>query len=208
MSDAQLLLFVVTSLVVILTPGQDMILVMSRSIAQGSAAGIVTAAGVSTGLLGHTLLAGLGLGSLLLASETLFVVLKLVGASYLVYLGIRLLRFRPASLELAGLRAAPLRRLFAQGALSNLSNPKIAIFYFAFLPQFISAETAHPTLVLLMLGAVFSLLTFLVKGPVGYFAGALSAWLRARPRVLVGMHRTSGVVLVALGVRLALERRG
>ena len=208
MSDAQLLLFVVTSLVVILTPGQDMILVMSRSIAQGSAAGIVTAAGVSTGLLGHTLLAGLGLGSLLLASETLFVVLKLVGASYLVYLGIRLLRFRPASLELAGLRAAPLRRLFAQGALSNLSNPKIAIFYFAFLPQFISADTAHPTLMLLMLGAIFSLLTFLVKGPVGYFAGALSAWLRERPRVLVGMHRTSGAVLVALGLRLAFERRG
>lgn len=95
-----------------------------------------------------------------------------------------------------------------QGALSNLSNPKIAVFHFAFLPQFISADTAHPTLVLLMLGAVFSLLTFLVKGPVGYFAGALSAWLRARPRVLVGMHRTSGAVLVALGVRLALERRG
>jgi threonine/homoserine/homoserine lactone efflux protein len=208
MSDAQLLLFVVTSLVVILTPGQDMILVMSRSIAQGSAAGIATAAGVSTGLLGHTLLAGLGLGSLLLASETLFVALKLVGASYLIYLRIRLLWFLPASLELAGARAAPLRRLFAQGALSNLSNPKIAIFYFAFLPQFISADTVHPTLVLLMLGAVFSLLTFLVKGPVGYFAGGLSAWLRARPRVLVGMHRTSGAVLVALGVRLALERRG
>src|SRR5262245_48830882 len=103
MSDAQLLLFVVTSLVVILTPGQDMIRVMSRSIAQGSAAGIATAPGVSTGLLGHTLLAGLGLGSLLLASETLFFVLKLVGASYLVYLGLRLLCFRPASLELAGL---------------------------------------------------------------------------------------------------------
>ena len=207
MSDAQLLLFVVTSLVVILTPGQDMILVMSRSIAQGSAAGIATAAGVSTGLLGHTLLAGLGLGSLLLASETLFVALKLVGASYLIYLGVRLLWFRPATLELTGLRAAPLRRLFVQGALSNLSNPKIAIFYFAFLPQFISADTGHPTLVLLMLGAVFSLLTVLVKGPVGYFAGALSAWLRARPPVLVGMHRASGAVLVALGVGLALERR-
>jgi threonine/homoserine/homoserine lactone efflux protein len=208
MSDAQVLLFVVTSLVVIVTPGQDMILVMSRSITQGSAAGIVTAAGVSTGLLGHTLLAGLGLGSLLLASETLFVVLKLVGAAYLIYLGVRLLRTKAASLEVGGLRAAPLRQLFVQGALSNLSNPKIAVFYFAFLPQFISAETAHPTLVLLALGAAFSALTFLVKGPVGYFAGALSAWLRARPRVLVGMHRTSGAVLVALGLRLAFERRG
>jgi threonine/homoserine/homoserine lactone efflux protein len=208
MSDAQLLFFLVTSLVVIATPGQDMILVMSRSIAQGSAAGIATAAGVSTGLLGHTLLAGLGLGSILLASETLFVVLKLVGAAYLVYLGVRLLLTRPAALELAGAGAAPLRRLWVQGALSNLSNPKIAIFYFAFLPQFVAPDTAHPTALLLMLGAAFAALTFLVKGPVGWFAGALSAWLRERPRVLVGMHRTSGAVLVALGVRLAFERRG
>ena len=208
MSDAQLILFVVTSLVVIVTPGQDMVLVMSRSIAQGSAAGIATAAGVSTGLLGHTLLAGLGLGSILLASETLFVVLKLVGAAYLVYLGVRLLRTKPATLELSGGEAAPLRRLWVQGALSNLSNPKIAIFYFAFLPQFVAPDTAHPTALLLMLGAAFAVLTFLVKGPVGWFAGALSAWLRERPRVLVGMHRTSGAVLVALGVRLAFERRG
>jgi threonine/homoserine/homoserine lactone efflux protein len=208
MSEAQVALFVITSLVVILTPGQDMILVMSRSIAQGSAAGIATAAGVSTGLLGHTLLAGFGLGSLLMASETLFVVLKLVGAAYLVYLGARLVLTRTAALELAGGGTAPLRRLFAQGALSNLSNPKIAIFYFAFLPQFIASDTSHPTPLLLAMGVAFSLLTFVVKGPVGYFAGALSAWLRARPRVLVGMHRTSGAVLVALGVRLAFERRG
>ena len=156
MSDAQLLLFIVTSLVVIVTPGQDMILVMSRSITQGSAAGIATAAGVSTGLLGHTLLAGLGLGSILLVSETLFVVLKLVGAAYLIYLGVRLLLTRAASLELAGPRAARRRRLFVEGALSNLSNPKIAIFYFAFLPQFMPADTQHPTQLLLMLGAVFS----------------------------------------------------
>lgn len=207
MSDAQLLLFAITSLVVIVTPGQDMVLVMSRSIAQGSAAGIATAAGVSTGLLGHTLLAGLGLGSLLMASETLFVVLKIVGAAYLVYLGARLLLTRATALELQGAKPAPLRRLFLQGALSNLSNPKIAIFYFAFLPQFIAADTAHPTPLLLALGAAFAALTFLVKGPVGYFAGALSGWLRARPKVLVGMHRTSGAVLIALGVRLAFERR-
>jgi threonine/homoserine/homoserine lactone efflux protein len=208
MSDDQLVLFVVTSLVVIVTPGQDMILVMSRSITQGSAAGVATAAGVSTGLLGHTFLAGLGLGSILLASETLFVVVKLVGAAYLIYLGVRLLLTGAASFELVGLRAAPLRRLFVEGALSNLSNPKIAIFYFAFLPQFMAADTPHPTRLLLMLGAVFSALTFLVKGPVGYFAGALSAWLRARPGLLIAMHRTSGTVLLVLGVKLAFERRG
>ncbi len=207
MSDAQLALFVFASLAVIVTPGQDLVLVMSRSIAQGSAAGIATAAGVSTGLLGHTLLAGLGLGSLLMASATLFVVLKLVGAAYLVYLGVRLVLTRASALALEAARPAPLRRLFVQGAVSNLANPKIAIFYFAFLPQFVAADASHPTATLLGLGTAFAALTFLVKGPLGFFAAALAARLRARPRVLVGMHRASGAVLIALGVGLALGRR-
>ncbi len=210
MSDAQLLLFLLTSLVVIVTPGQDMILVMSRSITQGSAAGVVTAAGVSVGLLGHTLLAGLGLGSILMASELLFVILKSVGAAYLVYLGIRLILTKGAALDLGGMRAGRLRRLhrlFAEGMLSNLSNPKVAIFYFAFLPQFIASDVRDPTQLLLLLGASFALLTFVVKGPVGWFAGVLSAWLRARPAVLAWIHRASGAVLIALGVKLAFERR-
>lgn len=206
MSDAQLFLFVVASLLLLVTPGQDMILVMSRSVTQGSAAGVTTAAGVCVGLLGHTLLAALGLGSILMASETLFVILKLVGAAYLLYLGVRLLLTRRATLELAGLRTASLKRLFVEGTLSNLSNPKVTVFYFAFLPQFIATDTQHPTQLMLLLGVAFSLLTFLVKGPVGYFAGILSAWLRARPRVLVWMHRTSGAVLISLGVKLAFER--
>ena len=93
------------------------------------------------------------------------------------------------------------------GALSNLSNPKVAIFYFAFLPQFVATGAPHPTLQLLALGSCFSALTFLVKGPVGLFAGVLSSWLRRRPSVLVWLYRSSGAVLVGLGVRLALERR-
>jgi threonine/homoserine/homoserine lactone efflux protein len=124
MSDAQVLLFTLTALVVIVTPGQDMMLVMSRSVTQGSAAGVATAAGVSLGLLGHTLLAGLGLGSLLMASQTLFAILKLIGAGYLTYLGVRLFLTRAAPLELSGPGTAPIGRLFVQGTLSNLSNPK------------------------------------------------------------------------------------
>jgi threonine/homoserine/homoserine lactone efflux protein len=207
MSETQLIFFLLASLLLIATPGQDMMLVMSRSIAQGSAAGVATAAGVGLGLLGHTLLAALGLGSLLLASETLFTVLKLAGAAYLIYLGARLFLARAATLELQSAGCAPLRQLVLQGALSNLSNPKIAIFYFAFLPQFIAPDTAHPTALMLALGAAYAVMGFLVKGPIGYFAGALSGWLRARPRVLVAMNRTSGAVLVALGVKLAFERR-
>jgi threonine/homoserine/homoserine lactone efflux protein len=205
--DASWLVFVVASLVLIATPGQDMILVMSRSVAQGGWAGVVTAGGVSVGLVGHTILATLGLGAILRTSEWLFVALKLVGAAYLIYLGVGLLRTRQSTLPLGGQGARPLGRLFVDGAVSNLSNPKIAIFYFAFLPQFVSPSSRHPTLTVFALGLAFAGLTFVVKAPVGIFAGRLSSWLRSRPGVLTWVFRSSGAILVALGVRLAFERR-
>lgn len=200
-------LFVVTSLILILTPGQDMLLVMSRSISQGSKAGVATAAGVSTGLLGHTALATLGLGAVLSASELLFVAIKLVGAAYLIYLGIRLLLSRQSDLDTEKLSQTSLKKMFLQGAISNISNPKITIFYFAYLPQFVPAGEVNPTLRLLLLGASFAVLTFIVKGPIGYGAGILSGWLRARPKVIGWTHRLSGLVLIGLGLRLALARR-
>lgn len=207
MPEASWLLFVVASLVLIATPGQDMILVMSRSIAQGPSAGIATAAGVSVGLVGHTLLATLGLGAILQASELLFVGLKLLGAAYLIYLGTGLLRTRNSELLVGASTRRSLPRLFLDGALSNLANPKIAIFYFAFLPQFVLPGATRPTFTIFVLGLLFALLTFVVKGPVGLFAGLLSGWLRSRTALLVWLYRSSGAVLLALGLRLALERR-
>lgn len=207
MHDVSWWLFVVASIVLIVTPGQDMILVMSRSIAQGAAAGVATAAGVSVGLVGHTLLATLGLGAILRASEWLFLLLKLVGAAYLVYLGVQLLRTRSHELAVANGAPRSLLRLFADGALSNVSNPKIAIFYFAFLPQFVLPGAAHATAAVFALGLLFAALTFLVKGPVGLAAGLLSVWLRRHPRALTWLYRTSGAVLIGLGLKLAFERR-
>ena len=200
-------LFIVTSLVLIATPGQDMMLVMSRSLARGAGIGVVTAAGVSVGLVGHTLLATLGLGALLRASEWLFVALKLIGAAYLVYLGVQLLRTKATAPGVALPGSGSLQRAFADGALSNLSNPKIAIFYFAFLPQFVATDSPHPTLAVFVLGLAFAALTFVVKAPVGVFAGMLSSWLRTKPSRLAWVHRCSGAILIALGVRLALEKR-
>ena len=207
MVEASWLLFIVASLAVIVTPGQDMILVMSRSLAQGGTAGVVTAAGVSVGLLGHTVLATLGLGALLRASEWMFLVLKFAGAAYLLYLGVGLLMAKRADLELGSAAQRSLRRLFLEGAISNLSNPKIVIFYFAFLPQFVPASAQQPTLSVFALGVAFAALTFLVKGPVGIFAGALAGWLRLRPGVLAWVYRSSGAILIGLGVKLAFERR-
>lgn len=133
--------------------------------------------------------------------------MKMIGAAYLVYLGIKTFRAPPIELDLSEHPSGGLRTHFVQGAVSNLSNPKIAIFYFAFLPQFVSAGVSHPTEMLFALGFIFSLLTFVVKGPIGYVAGALSAWLRARPAVQVWLNRTCGCVLIGLGFRLAFESR-
>lgn len=207
MIEVTWLLFIVASLVLIVTPGQDMILVMSRSIAQGPAAGVATAAGVSVGLVGHTILATLGLGAILRTSEWLFIALKLLGAAYLVYLGIQLLRSTSHELAITSDTRRSLWRLFFDGALSNVTNPKIAVFYFAFLPQFVAPGAAHPTLAVFVLGLVFAGLTFLVKGPVGLGAGMLSGWLREHPRTLAWVYRSSGAVLIGLGIKLASERR-
>ena len=207
MIEASWLLFVVASLVLIATPGQDMMIVMSRSIAQGPLAGIATAAGVSVGLVGHTVLATLGLGALLRTSEWLFTALKLVGAAYLLYLGLTMIFAKHDAIALGTAPKRSALRLFVDGAASNLSNPKIAIFYFAFLPQFVASGAAHPTLAVFILGLAFALLTFVVKGPVGLCAGLLSQWLRAHPKALTWTYRTSGAILVGLGIRLALERR-
>src|SRR5689334_3043161 len=132
-----LAIYVVASLALILTPGQDMLYVISRSLAQGRMAGVWSAIGVIVGILVHTALAAFGVGAILAASEGLFLALKLVGAAYLVYLGVKLLLTREASLASGGAK----QRLSAaslvwQGILSNVSNPKIVRFFLAFLPQF------------------------------------------------------------------------
>lgn len=207
MSEAQLILFLITSLFVIITPGQDMFLVMSRSIAQGRKAGIATAAGVSTGLLGHTVLAVFGLGAILKTSEILFTLIKLAGAAYLLWLGFKLIRTNRELLDLSETQEKSLMKLFFQGAVSNISNPKIAIFYFSFLPQFISSDASNPSYYLLVLGCIFSLLTFFIKAPIGYAAGSLAKQLRSCPSIQVWLNRFSGIILIALGFKLAFEQK-
>ncbi len=198
-------LFVAASVLLILTPGQDLYLVMSRSLGQGMRAGVVTAAGISTGLLGHTLLVGLGLGAVIRASDILFLALKLAGAAYLVWLGVGLLRAGTAGLESGAAKHARTGRLFVHGAVTNLLNPKIVVFYIAFLPQFVPVDAASPTASLFVLGATFALLTFVIKAPIGCVAGALSAAFRRRPAVGAWLNRVSGALLIALGVRLLVE---
>jgi threonine/homoserine/homoserine lactone efflux protein len=205
--SANLGVYVVASLALIATPGQDMIYVVTRSMAQGRMAGVLSAAGVCTGILVHTAIVALGIGALLQASETLFLVLKLAGAAYLVYLGLRMLlqRSRPL-IEQASARVST-ASLFAQGVLSNVTNPKVAVFFLAFLPQFVSAAEPHPTAHLVFLGVLYAAMGFAVKAAVGVAAGSLSEKVLRSGAAIAWLERVGGLVLVALGLRLAAAER-
>jgi len=201
-------LYVVASLALIATPGQDMIYVITRSLAQGRFAGICSAVGVCLGILVHTALAALGVGAVLQASESLFVLLKFAGAAYLVYLGLRMLLARgTAQIDAAsGTRLAPLSLVW-QGVLSNVTNPKIVLFFFAFLPQFVDPASTHPTRDLIFLGVLYALMALPVKAGVGLAAGSLSEKVLRHPSAMTWMNRVSGGVLIALGLRLAATDR-
>ncbi|QJR12727.1 Homoserine/homoserine lactone efflux protein [Usitatibacter rugosus] len=196
------------SLALILTPGQDMLYVATRSLAQGRMAGLFSAIGVCCGILVHTALAAFGVGAILQASEGLFFALKLAGAAYLVYLGIRLLLTRalPPELATGGAALSPLA-LFWQGMLSNITNPKIVLFFLAFLPQFVDPASPHPTRDLVFLGVLYAAMALPVKAGVGLAGGSLSERVLKRPSTFVWMNRASGAVLVALGLRLAASER-
>jgi threonine/homoserine/homoserine lactone efflux protein len=201
-------LYIVASLALIATPGQDMIYVLTRSLAQGRMAGIASAVGVCLGILVHTALAALGVGAILKASATLFVVLKLAGAAYLVYLGLRMIFARAGGNPIDG-DAPPLSpmALVRQGMLSNVTNPKIVLFFFAFLPQFVDPASAHPTRDLVFLGVLYAAMALPVKGAVALAAGSLAERIRRTPAIVTAIHRAGGAVLVALGARLAAAER-
>jgi threonine/homoserine/homoserine lactone efflux protein len=150
-------LFVVSGLLLNVTPGPDTLYIVGRSSTQGGRAGAVAALGIGAGTLVHILAASLGLSAILAASATAFLAVKMIGAVYLVYVGVSLIRassVRPASVQ-APARRAPLRKVFLQGFLTNVLNPKVALFFLAFLPQFVSGDTPSKALALLFLGAIF-----------------------------------------------------
>jgi threonine/homoserine/homoserine lactone efflux protein len=199
-------LYVAASLALIVTPGQDMMYVVSRSLAQGRLAGACSALGVSLGILVHTALAALGVGALLHALPSLFLVLRIAGALYLVWLGTRMLLAAPHLAVRAGSRV-PLLTVVREGVLSNVSNPKIVLFFVAFLPQFVDPASTHATRDLVLLGALYAALALPVKAAVGIAAGAFSERLARSSSAIAWMNRIGGTVLVALGLRLAAGGR-
>jgi len=194
-------LFLAACLALACTPGPDMIFVVSRALAQGPRAGLVSAAGLTLGLAAHTLLAAFGVSVLLATSATAFMLLKSAGAIYLMWIGVQLWRAPPTLHFERGATPLATPRLFLQGSLSALLNPKLALFFLAFLPQFVPAGSATPVADAVLLGLTFSAIGVAVQGAAGFAAGRLSDGLRQRPRAVRGLFRVSGTLMIGLGLR-------
>ncbi len=206
MLDANTALFITASLAVIVAPGPDNIYVLTRGVAQGREVALASAWGMCSGLLFHTTLAALGLSAILARSAVAFSVVKYAGAAYLMYLGIRALLSKEefaSSAEEA--LPARLRSFFLRGLTMNLLNPKVAVFFLAYLPQFASPGTGGVALQLLALGLIFALLSVVIFSTIALFSGILGDRLSRNPRFASVLQWLTGCVLVGLGVRLALS---
>jgi RhtB (resistance to homoserine/threonine) family protein len=204
--------FVVAVFLLNVTPGPDTAYIVGRSVAQGRGAGLVSALGISAGCCVHSLACAFGLTALLAASATAFTVIKIVGAIYLVYLGVRLVLTKQetqAATQAEGPAAAPrpLRQLFLSGFWTNVLNPKVVLFFVSFFPQFVSTGSEHKALAFLTLGAVFVLMSMVWNSFVAWIAGSVTQRFSGKPGVKKWLDRTVGSAFVGLGLKLATATR-
>jgi RhtB (resistance to homoserine/threonine) family protein len=203
-----LALFIVSGLLLNIAPGPDSLLIMTRSATQGWRAGSMAALGIGTGTLVHVFAAALGLSALLATSATAFTVVKLVGAAYLLYVGIGMLRGEKAGSQSASAAAPvsslPYRKIFAQGFLTNVLNPKVAVFFLAFVPQFIAPDAPNKALSFIVLGCIFNFNGMLWCN----FLSIVTALAKQRLKIGTGIarwvNRVIGGVFVSFGIKLAL----
>jgi threonine/homoserine/homoserine lactone efflux protein len=204
---AKFLLFIGVSWALIIAPGPDMLYVITRGIALGRRAGIVSAIGVVCGILVHTTAAALGLTLILQTSALAFLLVKYIGAAYLIYLGIKAWQDK-STLNLQA--PAPVVRsaaVFWQGVLSNVLNPKIAIFFLAFLPQFVEQGSSSVAWQMIFLGLTFACFGLCFLLVLGYFSGTVGKWLTRRPQYTQSLQRLAAGILIGLGIRLALTEQ-
>ena len=200
-------LFVATGILLNLTPGPDTVYILGRSIAQGRGAGVASAVGISVGSIFHTGAAALGLSAILATSALAFGVIKVLGGAYLIFLGIKMILEKRKQLSLpSNFRRRNTMAAFRQGILTNILNPKVALFFLAFLPQFIDPASTTKVLAFLALG-----FTFVTTGTIwcvilALFASVFSERLRRNQTIAQWLNRTAGALFVLLGVRLATAK--
>lgn len=202
-----LVAFVLITAIAMIVPGPDMLFVLGCGMRGGPRAGLLATGGVATSEAVHVALAAAGLTALFVAVPAAFTVVRLLGAAYLIYLGVQAIR-RRNSFDLDDARVAGVsgRKAFASGFMTNLLNPKMVTFTVALLPQFVNPQLGHVWVQFAILGAVLVAFEFLVDGTVGVLAGRIGAWLRRRRGVQRGLDVTVGGIFIGLGVRLAVEK--
>lgn len=202
--------FIVSGLLLNMAPGPDSLLIVTRSARQGWRAGSAAALGIGAGTCVHVAAAALGLSALLAASATAFAVVKYLGAAYLLYLGLCLLLSRGGAPAAPGaaVPALPYRRIFVQGLVTNVLNPKIALFFLAFMPQFIAPESTNKTAAFMLLGLIFNLNGMLWCHGLALAAAAAGQRVQLRGALARGIQRAIGAVFVSFGLRLATAVRG
>jgi len=201
-------LFVLAGMLLNITPGPDTAYIVGRSVPLGWRAGAAAALGVGCGCLIHIIAAAVGLSALLAASASAFLIVKLTGAAYLIWLGVRMALARPSAdtRDRPATNAISLRQIFWQGALTNALNPKVALFFLAFLPQFVDAEAPHKGLAFLVLGLLFDATGTVWNLGMAIFAARAAHRIRRSESVTVWINRALGGLFVALGIRVALAQ--
>ncbi|HEX5171221.1 MAG TPA: LysE family translocator [Cyclobacteriaceae bacterium] len=203
-----LYLFFIASLLLNVTPGNDMIFVASRTISQGSKAGYLSALGIFVGCFVHILAAVFGLSVIIAQSALLFETIKYAGAAYLIYLGIKMMITKPnENIYITEISFQRKSKIFQQGVLTNALNPKVAIFFLSFLPQFVNASSPYVKMQFLLLGMWFAVQGTLVLLAVAFLLGRTTNFLKYNPAFWLCQERITGLVLVTLGVKLAIISR-
>jgi threonine/homoserine/homoserine lactone efflux protein len=206
-----LVLFVASGFLLNLTPGQDTLYIVGRSIAQGRRAGVLSVLGITSGCVVHTLAAAFGLSAILATSASAFLVVKWTGAAYLAYMGARMILDRSADLtgEIGGpgeLGREGAWQIYRAGFFTNLLNPKVALFFMAFLPQFVDPGSESKIAAFLFLGALFMFTGTLWCLVLAWSASAMSRRFRSNPSAGTTIRRAAGAMFVGLGVRLAVSK--
>ena len=197
-------LFVATSALLAIAPGPDVIYVLTRGIAQGTKAGLAAAFGFASGCIFHTVLAAVGIAALIRSSPLAFDLVRYAGAAYLVWIGIQALRHRSSfSVEGAGEQRA-LGAIYRQSVIGNMLNPKVTLFFLAFLPQFGDMQAGHVGTQMALLGAIFMVQTIVIFGAVAIFSGWIGEWMRRKPAIGARLNVFAGLTFIALGIRVAL----
>ncbi len=205
---SQLLTFAATSMALLVLPGPSVLFVVAQGVAYGRRAALAVVLGNTAGLAVHVVAVALGAGQLVQRSTVVFTVMKLVGACYIVVLGVRAIRHRGELLaKLGGAAVATPRRLARDGFVVGVSNPKTTLFFLAVLPQFVRTGAGHVTAQLLLLGVVFLVLAVGNDSAYGMAAGGVRRWIDGSPKRVAMVGGTSGLVMIGLGVRLALTGR-